>query len=89
MLELMEDNVQESRQRVHELFRNIYPEYDPEVADEIMDRNFVCHDFFTWCFEEWRPYTDEEINRLVKEGKINKKYKVEPKKESVQLMLDF
>ena len=67
-LELMEDNVQEARHRVHGLLRNIAPEYIPEIADEIMDRNFVCHDFFTWCFEEWRPMTEEEI-------KISKKKK--------------
>lgn len=62
--ELMEDNVQESCQRVHELLRNISPDYDPKVADEIMDKNFVCHDFFTWNFEEWRPYNDEELKKL-------------------------
>ena len=52
-VELMEDNVQESRQRVHELLRNISPDYDPKVADEIMDKNFVCSDFFKWDFENW------------------------------------
>ena len=58
-LELMEDNVQESRQRVHELLRNISPDYDPKVADEIMDKNFVCHDFFTWDFENWCEKKEE------------------------------
>lgn len=52
-LELMADNVQEGRQRIHELLRNIAPDYSPSVADEIMDKNFVCHDFFTWDFENW------------------------------------
>jgi len=61
-LELMQDNIDEGRSRIHELLRNISPDYDPKVADEIMDRNIVCNDFFTWNFEEWRPYTDEEIN---------------------------
>lgn len=61
--ELMEDNVQESRQRVHELLRNIAPDYSPSIANEIMDKNFVCHDFFTWNFEEWRPMTEEEIKQ--------------------------
>ena len=63
-LELMEDNVQESRQRVHELLRNIAPDYSPSVADEIMDKNFVCSDFFTWNFEEWHPYTEEELKKI-------------------------
>ena len=62
-LELMEDNVQEGRTRIHELLRNISPDYDPKVADEIMDKNFVCHDFFTWDFENWREYTEEEIEK--------------------------
>ena len=48
LVELMSDNIQEGRQRVHELLRNISPDYDPKVADEIMDKNFVCHYFFTW-----------------------------------------
>lgn len=52
-LELMEDNVQESRHRVHELLRNIAPNYDPKIADEIMNKNFVCADFFNWDFENW------------------------------------
>lgn len=52
--ELMEDNVQESRQRVHELLRNIAPDYSPSEADEIMDNNFVCSDFFEWDFENWK-----------------------------------
>lgn len=77
-VELMEDNVQEQCQRVHELLRNISPDYDPEIANKIMDKNFVCHDFFTWNFEEWRPYTEEEL-------KPKKKIKKNPN----QLEIDF
>ena len=62
-VELMEDNVQEQRQRVHELLRNISPEYDPEIADEIMTKNFVVHDFFTWNFNEWREMTEDEMKK--------------------------
>ena len=29
-----------------------------------MLRNLVCHDFFTWNFEEWRPMTDDEIKQV-------------------------
>lgn len=65
-LDLIEDNVQEARQRVHELLRNISSDYIPEVADEIMDRNFITHDFFTWNFEEWREMTEEEIKESKK-----------------------
>ena len=71
-LELMEDNVQESRQRVHELLRNIASDYSPSEADEIMDKNFVCHDFFTWDFENWRE-KKEEPNKPKK--KIKKQVK--------------
>ena len=62
-LELMEDNVQEGRTRIHELLRNIAPEYDPKVVDEIMDKNIIVHDFFTWNFQEWREMTEEEIKK--------------------------
>jgi hypothetical protein len=68
----MSDNIQEGRVRVHELLRNISPDYDPKVADEIMDKNFVCHDFFTWDFENWREYTDEELKKR-REGMRNLK----------------
>ena len=61
-VELMQDNIEEGKARVHELLRNIAPDYSPNIADEIMDKNFVCHDFFTWNFEEWRPYTEKELN---------------------------
>lgn len=72
LVELMQDNIDEGRERVHELLRNISSDYDPEIADLIMDKNFVCHDFFTWNFEEWREMTDEEIrnsNKKIKRGK--------------------
>lgn len=58
--ELMEDNVQESRQRVHELLRNIAPDYSPRIANRIMNKNFVCHDFFTWDFENWCEKKEEK-----------------------------
>ena len=34
-----------------------------DITMDIMLRNLVCHDFFTWNFEEWRPYTDEELKK--------------------------
>lgn len=60
-VELLQDNIDEGRARIHELLRNIAPDYKQQTADKIMDKNFVCHDFFTWNFEEWRPITEEEI----------------------------
>ena len=69
-VELMEDNVQESRQRVHELLRNIAPDYDHKIADEIMDMNFIVHDFFTWDFENWCEKKEEKKLTKKKTKKI-------------------
>ena len=59
-VELMEDNVQETRQRIHELLRNIAPDYNPDIANQIMDHNLVCSDFFKWDFENWCPLKEPE-----------------------------
>ena len=72
-VELMNDNVGETYQRVLDLlgdlsFYNIidYNEQDIRTALNIMEKNLICHDFFTWNFEEWRPYTEEELKKLKK-----------------------
>lgn len=70
-VELIESNVIEARNRVHELLRNIAPDYSPRVANRIMNKNFVCHDFFTWKFEDWRPYTYEELHPKKRKKKEN------------------
>ena len=67
-VELMEDNVQESRQRVHELLRNIAPDYSPSEADEIMDKNFVCSDFFKWDFENWCELKEKPKKKKIKKA---------------------
>jgi len=84
-VELCEDNVIEQRGRVHELLRNIVPEYDPDIANLIMDKNFVCHDFFTWNFEEWREMTDEEIRK----ANVKPKKEKPKKKDLLQLEINF
>lgn len=61
-VELMQDNVYETHARIIKLFDELGIDYDEDVAMDIMLRNLVCHDFFTWNFEEWRPMTDDEIN---------------------------
>lgn len=53
-VELMQDNVEECRERVHELLRNIASDYDPDIADLIMDKNFVCDNFFEFDFINWK-----------------------------------
>ena len=65
-VELMQDNVEETKQRVHELLKNISSEYDPKTADEIMNRNFVCSDFFKWDFENWCPLKEEKKKKIDK-----------------------
>lgn len=68
-VELMEDNVQECKERILDLLDKLQIKYNKEEAKKIMDKNLVCHDFFTWNFEEWRPYTEEELKELNKKKK--------------------
>ena len=63
-VELMQDNVYETHGRIIKLFDELGIDYDEDVAMDIMLRNLVCHDFFTWNFEEWRPYTNDELKKL-------------------------
>lgn len=65
-LDLMQDNVDEMKDRVHKMLEQICPDYNKASATRIMDKNFVCSDFFKWNFEEWRPMTDEEIKKAKK-----------------------
>ena len=69
-IELMQDNVDECKDRVLDMFDKMEISYNEQTAREIMDRNFICHDFFTWNFEEWRPYTEDELKKLNKNLKI-------------------
>lgn len=63
-VELMQDNVYETHERIIKLFDALGIDYDEDVAMNIMLKNLVCSDFFKWNFEEWRPYTDEELKKL-------------------------
>ena len=65
-VELMQDNVDECKDRVIDLLNTLDIDFSEKIAREIMDRNFICHDFFTWNFEEWRPYTEDELKKLNK-----------------------
>lgn len=68
-VELMEDNVQETKQRILNLLHDICGDIDDVEAREIMDKNLVCSDFFKWNFEEWRPMTEEEYKQSQKKKK--------------------
>ena len=63
-VELMQDNVDETHGRIIKLFDALNIDYDEDVAMDIMLKNLVCSDFFKWNFEEWRPYTDDELKKL-------------------------
>ena len=65
----MEDNVQECKNRVIDLLKGLGIAFSEKTARDIMDYNFVCHDFFTWNFEEWRPYTEDELKEINKKKK--------------------
>lgn len=54
-VELMEDNVQEAKERICELLDKMEVKYDKAEAMSIMDKNLVCSDFFKWDFENWCP----------------------------------
>ena len=53
-VELMQDNVDETKERIIDLLNKLNIEYDKDVAYEIMNRNLVCSDFFEWDFENWK-----------------------------------
>jgi len=79
-LDLMQDNVDEMKERVHKMLSEICPDYvgvdtktgcvhtpyNKTSAARIMDKNLVCCDFFTWNFKEWREMTEEEIKQSKK-----------------------
>ena len=54
-VELMSDNVQETKDRIIELLKNLNIDFNEQEARYIMDHNLVCSDFFKWDFENWRP----------------------------------
>lgn len=58
-LDLMQDNVDEMKDRVHKMLSEICGDYVKASATRIMNKNFVCHDFFTWDFENWCELKEE------------------------------
>ena len=53
-VELMQDNVDECKERVLDLLDKMNINYDKSQAMKIMNKNLVCSDFFEWDFENWR-----------------------------------
>lgn len=60
-VELMEDNVQEAKERICELLDKMEVKYDKAEAMSIMDKNLVCSDFFKWDFENWRSMKEDPL----------------------------
>ena len=54
-VEMMADNVKETKERVIDLLDKMNIDFDEQTARKIMDKNLVCADFFNWDFENWRP----------------------------------
>lgn len=54
-VELMSDNVQEAKDRIIELLKNLNINFNEQEARDIMNHNLVCSEFFKWDFENWRP----------------------------------
>ena len=66
-VELMQDNVDEMKERVHKMLSQICSDtYNKASATRIMNKNFVCANFFEWDFENWKPMTEEEIKKSKK-----------------------
>ena len=63
-VELMEDNVQETYQRVFDLLDGLNIKYNKKKALEIMKHNLVCSDFFKWDFENWCSIKENKCEAL-------------------------
>ena len=59
-VELMADNVKETKERVIDLLNKINIDFDEQTARKIMDKNLVCADFFNWDFENWKYIDDKK-----------------------------
>ena len=54
-VELMEDNVQETKDRILDMLDKMEIEYHRPSVMKILNKNLVCSDFFKWDFENWCP----------------------------------
>ena len=56
-VELMDDNVEEMKERLLAVLLEHYPDLDESQKQEalkILDHNIVCHNALTWDYENWR-----------------------------------
>ena len=52
-VELMQDNVKETYERIFKLLDLLEIYYDKNEVLDILKKNLVCSDFFEWDFENW------------------------------------
>ena len=65
-VELMEDNVKETHERVIKLLHNMNIKFDESKAIEIMEHNLVCSNFFDWDFDNWCQLKEQEPKKKPK-----------------------
>ena len=53
-VELMQDNVKETYERIFKLLDLLEIYYDKNKVLRILKKNLVCSDFFEWDFENWK-----------------------------------
>jgi len=54
-VEKEEDNVEEARERIFIYIKDFIEENLYNKAKEIIRHHIVCHDAFTWDYDNWRP----------------------------------
>ena len=52
-VELMQDNVKETYERIFKLLDLLEIDYDKNEVLDVLKKNLVCSDFFEWDFENW------------------------------------
>ena len=62
-VELMEDNVKETKERILDLLTKLKVKFDEKEVIQILDSNLVCSDFFKWDFENWCPLEEKKTNK--------------------------
>ena len=75
-VELMEDNVEECKQRIFNMLDAMEMTYDKDALRDVLDAHLVCSDFFEWNFQEWRKMTLEELKTTSKSPKKKNKKNV-------------
>ena len=63
-VELLESNVKETHDRVIKLLHNMNIKFDEVKAQEIMNHNLVCSNFFDWDFDNWCPIKESKCEAL-------------------------